>query len=137
MTRYSRDPENPSKSVKARGSYLRTHFKNTREVGNAIKYGKSGGRVEVIWKKSETDNDENPQISLIVRDNGPGIAAEHLPRLFERFYRVDKARSREVGGTGLGLAIVKHILQSHGGSVAVRSEVGSGTEFICSFPDRN
>ena len=99
-------------------------------VGNAIKYGRSGGKVEVNWKKVDQ------QICLTVKDNGQGIAPEHLPRLFERFYRVDKARSREVGGTGLGLAIVKHILQSHGGTVSVRSEVGVGTEFICCFPDR-
>ena len=71
---------------------------------------------------------------MIVRDDGPGIGPEHLDRLFERFYRVDKGRSREAGGTGLGLAIVKHIMQNHGGQVHVTSELGHGSCFICSFP---
>jgi two-component system phosphate regulon sensor histidine kinase PhoR len=102
-------------------------------IGNAIKYGRSGGRVQLIWRPSE----DKRQICLHVIDNGFGIPAEHLPRLFERFYRVDKARSREVGGTGLGLAIVKHIVQSHGGTVSVRSEEGKGSEFICCFPNRS
>jgi two-component system phosphate regulon sensor histidine kinase PhoR len=64
-----------------------------------------------------------------VSDSGPGIEAEHLPRVFERFYRVDKTRSREVGGTGLGLAIVKHIVEAHNSKVSVTSEVGKGTTF--------
>jgi two-component system phosphate regulon sensor histidine kinase PhoR len=102
-------------------------------VGNAIKYGKrDGGRVQVVWRA----NKDSKQICLHVIDDGFGIPQEHLSRLFERFYRVDKARSREVGGTGLGLAIVKHIVQSHGGSVSVQSEEGKGSEFICCFPDR-
>jgi two-component system phosphate regulon sensor histidine kinase PhoR len=70
-----------------------------------------------------------------VRDQGPGIPAEHLPRLFERFYRVDKARSRKAGGTGLGLAIVKHIAQAHDGRVEVQSELGSGSTFSLHLPD--
>jgi two-component system phosphate regulon sensor histidine kinase PhoR len=69
-----------------------------------------------------------------VRDFGPGIASEHLPRIFERFYRVDKARSRESGGTGLGLAIVKHIVLNHGGVVRVESTVGHGTTFFFLLP---
>jgi two-component system phosphate regulon sensor histidine kinase PhoR len=95
---------------------------------NASKYTPSGGHIEVEWNQEVSD------ICLRVSDNGPGIPPEHHSRLFERFYRVDKARSRDQGGTGLGLAIVKHILQRHGGSVAVESEVGAGSRFICRFP---
>jgi two-component system, OmpR family, phosphate regulon sensor histidine kinase PhoR len=102
-------------------------------VGNAIKYIPEGGRIDITWEYST----EIKSILLRVKDNGPGIAPEHQSRLFERFYRVDKARSREVGGTGLGLAIVKHIMQSHGGHVALRSDVGLGAEFICQFPVKN
>jgi two-component system phosphate regulon sensor histidine kinase PhoR len=69
-----------------------------------------------------------------VRDFGPGIASDHLDRIFERFYRVDKARSREAGGTGLGLAIVKHIIQAHGGQIRAQSELGSGTTFLFTLP---
>lgn len=107
-------------------------------VGNAIKYGKANGKVQVRWSlltKAEAPA-KVPSVQLSVFDDGPGIPTEHLPRLFERFYRVDKARSREVGGTGLGLSIVKHIVQSHGGTVSVKSEPGQGTEFICIFPVR-
>lgn len=97
-------------------------------LGNAIKYVQEGGKIVVRWE-------ETPQETILkVIDNGPGIAEAHLVRLFERFYRVDKSRARDVGGTGLGLAIVKHIVQSHGGSVAVKSELGRGSEFICVFP---
>ena len=69
-----------------------------------------------------------------MRDNGPGIAPEHIPRLTERFYRVDKARSRASGGTGLGLAIVKHVLHRHDGRLAIASELGHGATFSCHFP---
>jgi len=72
-----------------------------------------------------------------VRDTGIGIPREELPRLFERFYRVDKARSRELGGTGLGLAIVKHLARSHGGDVAVVSEPGKGSTFSFTLPDHD
>ncbi|PIS10408.1 MAG: PAS domain-containing sensor histidine kinase [Bdellovibrio sp. CG10_big_fil_rev_8_21_14_0_10_47_8] len=100
-------------------------------LSNAIKYIQTGGQVQVLWEQDPTN------VRLHVIDNGPGIAEVHLPRLFERFYRIDKGRSRDVGGTGLGLSIVKHIVQSHGGSVQVKSEVGKGSEFICSFPRRS
>jgi len=73
-------------------------------------------------------------IDLVVRDSGCGIPAEHLPRIFERFYRVDKARSRATGGTGLGLAIVKHAVEQMGGSVDVKSDLGRGTVFTITFP---
>jgi two-component system phosphate regulon sensor histidine kinase PhoR len=97
-------------------------------LGNAIKYIPEGSQIEVRWE-------EQPKATLLrVSDNGPGIAEIHLSRLFERFYRIDKGRSRDVGGTGLGLSIVKHIMQSHGGSVTVKSEIGKGAEFICTFP---
>jgi len=74
------------------------------------------------------------EIRIEVGDQGPGIAPQHLPRLFERFYRVDKARSRKMGGTGLGLAIVKHIVQAHGGEVSVESTQGQGTRFTIQLP---
>jgi two-component system phosphate regulon sensor histidine kinase PhoR len=98
-------------------------------VDNAIKYTPSGGRVEV---GSRPGGDGGAVLE--VTDNGPGIAAEHLPRIFERFYRVDKARSRELGGTGLGLAIVRHLAEGMGARVAVDSDVGRGTRFRVVLP---
>ena len=100
----------------------------TNLIENAIKYSAPGSSVR-LWAA----NDEG-QIRIAVEDDGCGIAAEHIPRLFERFYRVDKARSRAQGGTGLGLAIVKHITLAHGGSVDVSSKVGSGSTFYISLP---
>jgi two-component system phosphate regulon sensor histidine kinase PhoR len=73
-------------------------------------------------------------VEFSVRDFGPGIASEHLSRIFERFYRVDKARSRESGGTGLGLAIARHMVQTHGGSIRAESELNSGSTFIFTLP---
>jgi two-component system phosphate regulon sensor histidine kinase PhoR len=78
---------------------------------------------------------ENGGVLLRVRDTGTGIAGEHLPRIFERFYRVDPGRSREEGGTGLGLSIVKHLVEAHDGRVRATSELGKGTEIACWFPD--
>ena len=98
-------------------------------VSNAVKYIPAGKTVQIRWEK-----DVFGGTVLRVIDNGNGIPFEHHSRLFERFYRVDKGRSRDVGGTGLGLAIVKHIMQSHGGNVRVKSNVGQGAEFICTFP---
>ncbi|HEX2137536.1 MAG TPA: ATP-binding protein [Microvirga sp.] len=95
---------------------------------NAIKYGQSGGRVEVGLAGHAGE------IELSVRDYGPGIAHEHLPRLTERFYRVDAAASRDKGGTGLGLAIVKHIVNRHRGRLAIESEPGRGALFRVSLP---
>ena len=74
------------------------------------------------------------RIQFSVADTGPGIASEHLPRLTERFYRVDRSRSRESGGTGLGLAIVKHVMQRHGGELKIESELGKGSKFTLIFP---
>jgi two-component system phosphate regulon sensor histidine kinase PhoR len=73
-------------------------------------------------------------VEVFVRDTGAGIPPEDLPRLFERFYRVDKARSRELGGTGLGLAIVKHLVRAHGGEVRVESQLGQGSTFVFTLP---
>ena len=98
-------------------------------VGNAIKYGRSEGHV-VVGGQSVNGG----TIELHVEDDGPGIPSESLERVFERFYRVDKARSREQGGTGLGLSIVKHIVQSHGGKVWVRSDPGRGASFFFTLP---
>jgi two-component system, OmpR family, phosphate regulon sensor histidine kinase PhoR len=95
---------------------------------NAIKYVPRSGKIHVKWEN------EKDGVLLKVVDNGPGISREHQPRLFERFYRVDKGRSRDQGGTGLGLAIVKHIMQRHGGTVSVESEHGQGAAFSCYFP---
>jgi two-component system phosphate regulon sensor histidine kinase PhoR len=98
-------------------------------VDNAIKYGRAEGTVTVGGKKAD-----DGKIELFVQDDGPGIPPEALDRVFERFYRVDKARSREQGGTGLGLSIVKHIVQSHGGKVWVTSEPGQGATFFFTLP---
>jgi two-component system phosphate regulon sensor histidine kinase PhoR len=98
-------------------------------VDNAIKYTPAGGHVEI-----RTGPAPHGGALIEVRDDGPGIAAEHLPRIFERFYRVDKARSREMGGTGLGLAIVKHLAEGMGATVAVASDTGKGTCFTVSVP---
>jgi two-component system, OmpR family, phosphate regulon sensor histidine kinase PhoR len=95
-------------------------------IDNALKYG--GSPIEVGARDSEDG------VEFYVRDSGPGIASEHLPRLFERFYRVDRARSRESGGTGLGLAIAKHIVRAHGGSIHVSSELNHGATFSFTLP---
>jgi two-component system phosphate regulon sensor histidine kinase PhoR len=100
-------------------------------VENAVKYTPAGGRVEVV-----TAAGPGGCAILEVVDNGPGIASEHLPRIFERFYRVDKARSRELGGTGLGLSIVRHLAEGMGAGVTVASQPGAGTRFTVSIPPR-
>ncbi|MBI1760477.1 MAG: PAS domain-containing protein [Acidobacteria bacterium] len=101
-------------------------------IDNAIKFNRSEGSVTVTTSLSECGNHH----LIHVRDTGSGIPAEHLPRVFERFYRVDKARSRAIGGTGLGLAIVKHLALAHGGEASVTSEVGQGCEFTIKLPVR-
>ena len=97
-------------------------------VDNAVKYGKARGRVTLSGRI------EGDACLLEVADDGPGIPAEHLPRIFERFYRVDRGRSRELGGTGLGLSIARHIVESHAGSIRVESRLGVGTRFTIRIP---
>jgi two-component system phosphate regulon sensor histidine kinase PhoR len=92
-------------------------------IDNGIKYGNQEGKVNVLIEERK----KNLQIS--VKDNGPGIPAEHLPRLFERFYRVDKSRAKMSGGSGLGLSIVKHIVKAHGSQITVISKIDKGTSF--------
>ncbi|VTU35854.1 Phosphate regulon sensor protein PhoR [Variovorax sp. PBS-H4] len=98
-------------------------------VSNAIRYTPGGGEVAVTWRILPDGRGE-----YAVRDSGPGIAAEHVPRLTERFYRIDRSRSRETGGTGLGLAIVKHVAQRHGAELRIESVVGKGSRFVLLFP---
>jgi two-component system phosphate regulon sensor histidine kinase PhoR len=98
-------------------------------VDNAIKYGRNEGVIALTARPLD-----NGQVEVAVQDDGPGIPREALERVFERFYRVDKARSREQGGTGLGLSIVKHIVQSHGGKVWATSELGHGASFFFTLP---
>ena len=97
-------------------------------VSNAIRYTPLGGLVHVTFSQT------NDQLTISVKDTGPGIASEHLPRLTERFYRIDQSRSRETGGTGLGLAITKHVMQRHGGELQIQSELGKGSTFNLNFP---
>ena len=97
-------------------------------VDNAIKYTRSGGRITVRWGQA------GDAVRLEVQDTGAGIGEKDLPRIFERFYRVDKARRRDVGGTGLGLAIVKHLVQAMNGTIAVTSKLGEGTCFVVTLP---
>jgi two-component system, OmpR family, phosphate regulon sensor histidine kinase PhoR len=97
-------------------------------IDNALKYASGNKKIEIGAVE------RNGELEFFVRDFGPGIPSEHLPRLFERFYRVDKARSREAGGTGLGLAIVKHIVLNHGGRIGVNSELGHGSVFWFRLP---
>ena len=98
-------------------------------VNNAVRYTPTGGKVRIRWAVLA-----NGQGEFSVADSGPGIAAEHLPRLTERFYRVDRSRSRETGGTGLGLAIVKHVTQRHGAQLRIESRLGQGSTFAMVFP---
>jgi two-component system phosphate regulon sensor histidine kinase PhoR len=98
-------------------------------VTNAVRYTPDGGQIEVGWRWLADGGGE-----LLVSDTGPGIAREHLPRLTERFYRVDGSRSRETGGTGLGLSIVKHVVQRHGGELQIHSEPGHGSRFKLVLP---
>jgi len=106
----------------------------TNLLDNAIKYTPDAGTVTVGARPLGAPGDASPRVEFFVRDTGPGIPADELPRLFERFYRVDKARSRALGGTGLGLAIVKHLARSQGGEVRVESQVDKGSAFFFTLP---
>jgi len=112
--------------IKADPEQIEVVFRNL--LDNAIKYTPNGGEIYIsAFEKAEN-------IYIEISDNGIGISAEHLPRIFERFYRVDKDRSRKLGGTGLGLAIVKHIVQAHGGTIGVESKPGKGSKFFFTLP---
>jgi two-component system, OmpR family, phosphate regulon sensor histidine kinase PhoR len=102
-------------------------------VENALKYGAAGKRVDITLARGQT-RAGMPEVRIAVRDYGPGIAPEHLPRLTERFYRVDVADSRAQGGTGLGLALVKHVLTRHGGRLSIESTAGEGATFTMHLP---
>ena len=97
-------------------------------VANAVRYTPAGGTVRIVWRSA-------PQgVEFAVEDTGIGIEAKHIPRLTERFYRVDRGRSRDAGGTGLGLAIVKHTLNRHQGDLHITSTLGVGSRFAARFP---
>lgn len=112
--------------IRGSRSALRSIFGNL--INNAVNYTPAGGKVTVYWQEDDNEG------ALCVQDTGIGIPAVHLPRLSERFYRVDQGRSRETGGTGLGLAIVKHALTRHQGHLEIHSEVGIGSTFKACFP---
>jgi two-component system phosphate regulon sensor histidine kinase PhoR len=118
----------PPESLAVRGDREALRQVADNLLDNAVKYTPAGGRVRVVLRR------EAGEAVLEVHDSGPGIAPEHLGRIFERFYRVDKARSRELGGTGLGLSIVRHVALAHGGQAAVESTVGQGSTFRVRLP---
>ncbi len=101
----------------------------TNLMDNSLRHTPAGGTIGCVARR------EGNGVAVAVHDNGVGISREHLPRIFERFYRADASRSREEGGTGLGLAIVKHLVEAHGGRVYAESERGRGTTVTCWFPD--
>jgi two-component system phosphate regulon sensor histidine kinase PhoR len=122
-------------AVSADADQLTQVFNNL--LDNAVKYGKRGGRIWFTAAPASIDARFDPHgVIIIVADEGGGIAREHIPRLTERFYRVDKGRSRAVGGTGLGLAIVKHVVNRHRGRLVIDSVEGQGTKFIVWLPSR-
>ncbi len=113
--------------IPADADQLTQVFQNLIE--NAVKYGGSGKFVTITLRQDQPANTIGPMLRIDVADRGEGIDALHLPRLTERFYRVDNHRSREKGGTGLGLAIVKHIIHRHRGRLQITSEQGQGSSF--------
>ncbi|RMD95524.1 MAG: GHKL domain-containing protein, partial [Calditrichaeota bacterium] len=115
--------------IKGVSTEIETALENL--IDNAIKYGADGGIVKITVKQIENE------IEISVSDQGVGIPVEDQPRIFERFYRVDKGRSRALGGTGLGLSIVKHIVQRHGGRIWLESQLGHGSTFHFTLPLEN
>jgi two-component system phosphate regulon sensor histidine kinase PhoR len=118
-------PAGPPVAVLANPAMMEELFSNL--VDNAIKYNRPGGKVEVRFEQQEGS------LRAVVEDSGIGIPASHQPYVFDRFYRVDKSRSRKTGGTGLGLAIVKHVAQVHGAQVELTSTEGQGTTITVTF----
>ena len=117
----------PARELAGRPSELHSALSNL--VSNAVRYTPAGGEVRCGWLEHE-----DGRVEFYVQDSGPGIAPEHIPRLTERFYRVDRSRSRDTGGTGLGLAIVKHVAQRHGAELHIESSPGKGSRFSIVFP---
>jgi two-component system phosphate regulon sensor histidine kinase PhoR len=111
-----------------RGSVEELHSALGNLISNAVRYTPEGGEIEIVWRK------EGEEPVFWVKDTGIGIEPQHIPRLTERFYRVDRSRSRSTGGTGLGLAIVKHVLSRHQARLEIQSEVGKGSIFRAVFP---
>ena len=120
----------PMPEIQVRGSRLRLEQALLNLLANAIKFNRAGGEVQV----NVTDHGDG-RVAITVADSGVGIPSEDLPRIFERFYRVDKARSRQVGGTGLGLSIVKHVVERMNGTVGVESQLGKGSTFTVLLPE--
>lgn len=118
----------PKENIKVFADRFRVRQVFSNLLSNSLKYGKENGETSI------TINPEKEKVNITIADNGIGIEAKHLPRIFERFYRVDKGRSREQGGTGLGLSIVKHIIEAHGETISVSSIENQGTTFVFSLP---
>jgi two-component system phosphate regulon sensor histidine kinase PhoR len=121
----------PVQDVTITGHALRLEQALVNLLDNAVKFNKTGGEARI-----EAGPAPDGRVSISVSDTGRGIPSDDLPRIFERFYRVDKARSREVGGTGLGLSIVRHVVERMDGSIKVESRLGKGTTFTITFPAR-
>ena len=111
------------------GASAELHSAFSNLLANAMRYTPAGGKIEVRW-----EHEPSGAARFVVKDSGPGIDPAHVSRLTERFYRVDRSRSRDTGGTGLGLAIVKHVLQRHGAKLGISSELSKGSEFSVTFP---
>ena len=130
MAQTGHDPElSIDHDCQIAGSQMELHSALANLVNNAIRYTPHGGQILLQWQRLEDGRGE-----FSVSDNGAGIAPEHIPRLTERFYRIDRSRSRETGGTGLGLAIVKHVTQRHGAQLQIESKVGQGSRFAIIMP---
>jgi two-component system phosphate regulon sensor histidine kinase PhoR len=115
--------------VEVMGNRLRLEQAFVNLLDNAVKFNREGGEVWVEARRAD-----GGMVGITVADSGIGIPSQDLPRIFERFYRVDKARSREVGGTGLGLSIVKHVIEQMHGTVCVESQLGKGSRFTVTLP---